>query len=245
MQRHLFFAYGVLSYVAFLVTTVFFVGFVGNFGVPKTLDSAPAGPLGTALAVNLMLLLGFGLQHSVMARPAFKRIWTRWVPEPIERSTYMLASCLALVLLMHQWRTIDLVVWDVRSPAGRGVLWTLFGLGWLLVPVVSLMIDHFDLFGLRQVWLHLHGRPYRPLPFRTPYLYRYIRHPLYIGWALAFWATPTLTAGHLLFAGVMTVYMVLASRIEERDLVAHFGADYADYRRRVPAFVPRIGGKAA
>jgi protein-S-isoprenylcysteine O-methyltransferase Ste14 len=183
----------------------------------------------------------FGLQHSVMARPWFKRAWTRIVPEPIERSTYVLVSCAVLGLLMWQWRSLDSVVWNVENPIGRGVVWALFAAGWLTVPLVSLMINHFDLFGTRQVWLYLLGRPYSSLPFRTPLLYNRIRHPLYVGFALAFWATPTMTAGHLLFAGVLTGYMILAAHLEERDLVEYFGDKYRDYSRRVPMFVPRSG----
>ncbi|REK09846.1 MAG: isoprenylcysteine carboxylmethyltransferase family protein [Planctomycetota bacterium] len=240
MKRWLFFGYGVGCHLLFLVTFAYMLGFVGDLLVPKTIDS-PAGPLAwTAVAVNLLLLAMFAAQHSVMARPAFKRVWTRIVPPPIERSTYVLFSCIVTALLMWQWRGIDAVVWDVREPTLRAMLWALFAAGWLLVPAVSLMIDHFDLFGTRQVWIHLSGRDYNPLPFRTPLLYRYVRHPLYIGWAIAFWAAPTMTAGHLLFAAAMSVYMGLAALVEERDLVAHFGKHYTEYRRRVPMFVPRL-----
>jgi protein-S-isoprenylcysteine O-methyltransferase Ste14 len=175
-----------------------------------------------------------------MARPGFKRVWTRLVPEPLERSTYVLTSNVLMLALMACWQPIGGTVWSVEQPAGRLLLWGLFGAGWLIVPLASLMIDHFDLFGARQVWLYRNGRPYEPLPFRTPALYRAMRHPLYVGWALAFWATPTLSAGHLLFASVLTVYMALAVRIEERDLVRHFGRLYEEYRERVPMFVPRL-----
>jgi protein-S-isoprenylcysteine O-methyltransferase Ste14 len=179
-----------------------------------------------------------------MARPAFKRIWTRLIPQPIERSTYVLASCAVLFLLMWQWRGIDATVWDIRHPVGRAAMWVLFAAGWLLVPFVTLLIDHFDLFGLRQVWLHLRGRAYEALPFRVPLFYKHVRHPLYIGWTIAFWATPTMTVGHLLFAAVLTGYMGLAALVEERDLVDHFGPAYEDYRRRVPMFVPRFTASA-
>jgi protein-S-isoprenylcysteine O-methyltransferase Ste14 len=180
-----------------------------------------------------------------MARPVFKQVLTRVVPPPIERSTYVLISCVVTIFLMWQWRGIDKVVWDVQQPALRAVVWGVFAAGWLLVPAVSFMIDHFDLFGTRQVWLFLRGQDYRPLPFRVPLLYKRVRHPLYLGWTMVFWATPTMTAGHLLFAGVLTGYMALAAIIEERDLVDHFGHQYEDYRRRVPMFVPSLTAGAA
>jgi protein-S-isoprenylcysteine O-methyltransferase Ste14 len=244
MQRWLFFVYGVGCHLLFFVTFAYMAGFVGGFLVPKTIDSATAGSIATAVAIDLLLLAVFAAQHSIMARPAFKRVWTRVVPAPIERSTYVLASCLVTVLLMWQWRGVDAIVWHVTQPAGRAVAWGLFAAGWLLVPAVSLMIDHCDLFGTRQVWLHLRGQEYRPLPFRIPLLYRRVRHPLYIGWTLAFWAAPTMTAGHALFASVMTGYMALAALVEERDLIAHFGRQYEDYRRRVPMFIPRFRAAA-
>jgi protein-S-isoprenylcysteine O-methyltransferase Ste14 len=240
MRRWSFFVYGVLCHLLFLATFAYMAGFVGNLQVPKSVDSAPAGGLG-AVGCDLLLMGLFGLQHSVMARPWFKRNWTRLVPQPIERSTYCLASCAALFFLMWQWRGLDALVWNVQHPVGRGLLWGLFAAGWLLTPAVSLMINHFDLFGTRQVWLYLRGRPYTSLPFRTPLLYNRMRHPLYVGWALAFWATPTMTLGHVLFAGTLTLYMAIAARIEERDLVGHFGDVYRAYQRRVPMFVPRFG----
>ena len=240
MKRWSFYLYGIGCYLLFFAVFAYFFGFVGNVLVPKTIDSSPSGSVASAAAIDLLLIGGFALQHSVMARPGFKRIWTRIVPTPIERSTYVLASCIVTVALMWQWRAIDLVIWDVRNPLARMLLWGLFASGWLLVPVVSLMISHTDLFGLRQVWLHLRGREYTHLPFRTPMLYARIRHPLYVGWATAFWATPTMTLGHLLFAVAMTAYMALAVLFEERDLAAHFGRQYEDYRRRVPKFVPRL-----
>jgi protein-S-isoprenylcysteine O-methyltransferase Ste14 len=166
------------------------------------------------------------------------------VPQAIERSTYVYASCAATIFLIWQWRAVDLVVWDVRQPAGRWLLYGLFAAGWLMVPAVTLMIHHFDLFGTRQVWLYLRGREYTSLPFRTPLLYSQIRHPLYVGWAIFFWATPTMTAGHLLLAAGMTGYMLLAVVFEERDLIAHFGRQYEDYRKRVPMFVPSLRSRA-
>lgn len=240
MKRWTFFAYGAASYLFFFATYAYFCGFTGNLLVPKSIDSPTTTPIAAAIAIDVMLLLGFGLQHSIMARPAFKRVWTRLVQSPIERSTYVLASCLALVVLMWQWRAIDVEVWSIENSMGRAILWALFACGWLLVPAVSLMINHFDLFGVRQVWLHLKGRPYEPLAFRTPMLYAHVRHPLYVGWAMAFWATPTMSAGHLLFAVVLTGYMLLAATVEERDLVDYFGHSYEQYRQRVPRYFPRF-----
>jgi methanethiol S-methyltransferase len=240
MKRFLYFAYGVGCHLLFLGTFACLAGFVGNLIMPKTIDSAPIGPVGLAIVVNLLLLALFAVQHSIMARPAFKRVWTRIVPQPIERSTYVLISCLVTIVLMWQWQTINLVVWDVQTPILRSISWILFAAGWLMVPAVSLLINHFDLFGTRQVWLYLKGQGYTALPFREPLVYKHVRHPLYIGWALAFWATPTMTVGHLLFAGVLTGYMALAALVEERDLVSHFGRQYEEYRRRVPMFVPRL-----
>jgi methanethiol S-methyltransferase len=240
MKRWIFFLYGVACHGLFLAVYAYMAGFIGNLLVPKTIDTPSGGAIGAAVAVNLLLLSLFAVQHSVMARPWFKRVWTRVVPGPIERSTYVFVSCLVTILLMWQWRGIDVVVWNVQQPLARGVAWSLYAAGWLLVPAVSLLINHFDLFGTRQVWLHLRGQEYTSLPFGTPLFYKYVRHPLYLGWTLMFWATPTMTAGHLLFAAVLTGYMALAAVFEERDLVAHFGGQYVEYRRRVPMFVPRL-----
>jgi protein-S-isoprenylcysteine O-methyltransferase Ste14 len=244
MKRLMFFLYSVGCYVMFFIVFAYMAGFVANLIVPKSIDTA-TGPVGVAVVIDMLLLELFAAQHSIMARPAFKRVWTRYVPEVIERSTYVLASNLVVMLLMWQWRGIDVIVWDVRQPVMRAALWGLFAVGWLLVPAVSFMLYHFDLFGIRQAWLHLKGQAYEALPFRVPLLYKWVRHPLYIGWTIAFWATPTMTAGHLLFAVVLTVYMALAAQIEERDLVAHFGRLYEEYRRRVPMFVPRWKGAGA
>lgn len=240
MRRWSFFIYGVFCHLLFLATFAYLAGFVGNLLVPKTIDTPPDDPH-FAIGINLLLIALFGLQHSIMARPRFKRLWTRLIPQPIERSTYVLISCLVTFLLVWQWRGIDLIIWDVQEPIGRGFLWGLFAVGWLAVPVASLMIDHFDLFGTRQVWLYWRRRPYTSSPFRTPMLYSRVRHPIYVAWFLAFWATPTMTLGHLLFAGAMTLYMVIATQLEERDLVSHYGDTYREYRRRVPMFLPRLG----
>jgi methanethiol S-methyltransferase len=244
MQRLAFFVYGVLCHLMFLAVYAVFAAFVGGFLLPKTIDSPTMTGVGLAAAINIALLLGFGLQHSIMARPAFKRVWTKFVPPPIERSTYVLVSNLYLILLMWLWQPINIVVWDAPAGALRIAAWSLFVAGWLLVPLVSLMINHFDLFGTRQVWLHLRGEKYEPLPFRTPLLYARMRHPLYVGWALAFWAIPTMTVGHLLFAGLLTVYMLVAVLYEERDLIAHFGHRYEQYRREVPMFMPRLAKRS-
>lgn len=244
MKRIVFFTYGIICYAMFFAVYAYLVGFVGNLLVPKSIDSLPAGSaeatsLPAAVAINLGLLLVFALQHSIMARPWFKRYWTQIIPKPIERSTYVLASNLALILILWQWRAIPIVIWDAAGPL-KYLLWALFAAGWLLVPTVSLMISHFDLFGLRQVWLHFQQKEYTTLPFHTPMLYSVVRHPLYVGWFMAFWMTPMMTVGHLLLAATLTVYMVVASKIEERDLIDHFGRMYEDYRRQVPAFLPRF-----
>jgi protein-S-isoprenylcysteine O-methyltransferase Ste14 len=238
MQRTLYFGYGIACYLLFLVTYAYLACFVGNILVPRTIDVGPHAPFGCAIVIDLSLLLAFGVQHSVMARPAFKTWWTRLVPAPIERATYVLASCLILIALVWFWRPLDLVIWNVSNPLGWWLMTVLFAIGWLLVPLVSLAISHFDLFGVRQVWLYFMGRPYTSLAFHTPLPYNLVRHPLYVGWAIAFWATPTMTLGHLLLACVWSAYMLAASHVEERDLVAHFGRTYEDYRRRVPAFLP-------
>ena len=240
MSRTLCFVYGFACYVVCLFTFVYAIGFIGNVGVPVSMDSRPLGPTGVALAVDLGLLVLFALQHSVMARPAFKSWWTRIVPQPIERATYVLASSLALILMFWLWRPIGGPVWEVESPAARTALHGLYGLGWGLVLVATFLINHFDLFGLRQVWLHLRGRPYTQLPFATPGPYRMVRHPLYVGWLTVFWATPTMSLTHLVFALVTTGYILAAIRWEERDLVVAHGADYETYRRRVPMLIPRL-----
>ena len=237
MSRIVAFVYGVVAYAIFFATFLYAAGFVGNLVVPKSLDSAPVGPIGTSLLINLGLLALFAVQHSVMARPGFKRMWTRIVPPAVERSTYVLASSLALIFLFWQWRPLGGVVWDIQNPMIRGLIHAEFAFGWLLVLVTTFLINHFDLFGLRQVWLHLRGRPYQPLRFTTPGPYRVVRHPLYVGWFFAFWATPTMTVTHLLFAVATTAYILIAIQLEERDLVAAH-PEYANYRRRVPMLIP-------
>ncbi|MDX2199895.1 MAG: isoprenylcysteine carboxylmethyltransferase family protein [Phycisphaerae bacterium] len=236
------FLYGVASYALFLATFLYACGFVGGFLVPRTIDGAPVGPLWQSLLIDFALLALFGVQHSVMARPAFKRWWTQFIPEAAERSTYVLASSLALVALFVFWQPLGGRVWHFEPGLIANLLWVVFGFGWGLVLVTTFLINHFDLFGLRQVWLHLLGRPYRPLKFVTPGPYRLVRHPLYVGWLLAFWATPTMSMAHFVFASLMAIYILIAIQYEERDLVAYHGEEYQEYRRRVAMLVPRIAG---
>jgi len=239
MMRFMTIGYGVVAYALFLATFVYLVGFVGNIGVPRSVDDGLTAPTGQAVLANVLLLGVFAVQHSVMARPAFKRWWTRLVPVSIERSTYVVLSNAALVLLYWQWRTMPAVIWDVRQPAGRLVLWALFWLGWAIALASTFMINHFDLFGLRQVYLAWRGKPHSDIAFRARLLYRLVRHPLMLGFVVAFWAAPTMTAGHLLFAIGMTGYILIALQLEEHDLVAALGSQYRDYRREVPMLLPR------
>ena len=236
-KRILAFLYGVVCYLAFFASFLYAIGFIGNFAVPKSIDSGPHRPFSYALAVNAALLGVFALQHSIMARQWFKRAWTRLVPAPVERSTYVLFSSLALLLLFWKWEPMGRVVWNVEGGVGQLLLYGLFAMGWLIVLVATFLINHFDLFGLRQVWLYLREIPYTPLRFRTPALYRIVRHPLYVGWLLVFWSAPLMTVAHLVFAIATTAYILLAIQFEERDLVRSH-AEYAEYRRRVPMLVP-------
>jgi len=230
-------AYGVLSYVIFFLTFLYAIGFIGNLVVPKSLDSGPTDPWVTALAIDMGLLTLFALQHSVMARQGFKRMIAKVIPEGTERSTYVLASSLALILLFWQWQPLGGVIWNVQHPVGRALLLAGFAFGWTLVLVTTFVINHFDLFGLRQSWRAFRGEPQAGLRFVTPVLYRVVRHPLYVGWFFAFWSTPTMTVTHLLFALITTAYILVAIQLEERDLMrAH--PEYAEYRRQVPMLVP-------
>jgi protein-S-isoprenylcysteine O-methyltransferase Ste14 len=238
-KRISIFIYGVAAYAIFFATFLYSIGFVGGFLVPSTIDGAPQLPLIQALFIDIGLLGLFAVQHSVMARPAFKRWWTRIIPEPAERSTYVLASSLALIAMFAFWQPLGGMVWEVQHPVGRSILCGLFGLGWIIVLVSTFLINHFDLFGLRQVWMCLLGRDYTPLKFVTPGPYKHVRHPLYLGWFIAFWATPTMTAAHLIFALATTAYILIAIQLEERDLVNDLKG-YAAYRKRVPMLIPRF-----
>lgn len=244
MKRLAIFVYGVVSYAIFFATFLYAIGFVGNLWVPKSMDSVREASFGVALLTNLALLGVFAIQHSVMARPAFKRWWTRIIPQEAERSTYTLLSSLALIAMFAFWEPMGGIVWNVTSPVGQSVLYALFAFGWLLVLVSTFLINHFDLFGLRQVWLQLIGKPYTALPFKTPALYKHVRHPLYVGWFFAFWATPTMTVAHLVFALATTAYILIAIQLEERDLIeAH--AEYSEYRKRVPMLIPFLKRRTA
>jgi protein-S-isoprenylcysteine O-methyltransferase Ste14 len=242
MKRILVFTYGVLSYAVFFATFLYAMGFVGNIFVPKAIDSAQQIPFAQALLINLGLLGLFAVQHSLMARSFFKRWLTRFIPQAAERSTYVLISSLLLIALFRFWEPMGGVIWNVEGETGRILLHVLFAFGWLLVLVTTFLINHFDLFGLRQVWLNLNNRPYTPLEFKMPFIYSMIRHPLYLGWLFAFWATPTMTLAHLVFAMATTGYIFIAIQLEERDLMkAH--PEYAEYRRRIPMIIPFLGGK--
>jgi methanethiol S-methyltransferase len=237
MKRALVFLYGIACYAVFFAVFLYAIGFIGNFGVPKTMDSPRDVGFGTAFAINLGLLGLFAIQHSVMARPAFKRWWTRLVPQAAERSTYVLFSSLALVALFWFWQPMGGVVWSLDAPAAVVAMYAVYGAGWLLLLYSTFLINHFDLFGLRQVWLEVRGKPYTQLDFKTPWLYQQVRHPLYVGWLMIFWATPTMTVAHLVFALMTTAYILVAIQLEERDLIdAH--PEYAEYRRRVPMLLP-------
>jgi protein-S-isoprenylcysteine O-methyltransferase Ste14 len=244
MSRYLFLAYGLLAYASFLAVFVAAAAFLGGFALPRTVDAPVTSEPWLAAAIDIALLAAFGLQHSVMARPRFKARLTRVIPTPIERSTYVLASNAMLVLLLLLWQPIDVVLWDVTAPIARTALWILFGAGWVTIVAASFAIDHFELFGVKQVIRNFRGVRHVPPKFHAPFPYRLVRHPLYVGWLLAFFATPTMTLGHLLFAVSSAVYILVAIRFEERDLLAEHGAEYAAWRARTPMLIPRVAPRA-
>ena len=242
MARFLVVLYGVASYAVSLVTLLYAIGFVTGIGVPKSIDSGVPDGFLASLAINALLLGAFAIQHSVMARPAFKARWTRIVPPAIERSTYVLLASLLLLLLFWQWRPLTQVVWSFEGVAALA-LWILSALGWLIALLSTFMVSHWDLFGLRQVLLHYRDRAYHHIPFAQRGFYRLVRHPIMLGFIVAFWAQPVMTLGHLMFAFATTVYVFIALQFEERDLVATLGDAYRDYRARVPMLIPGLKGR--
>ena len=238
------FLYGLVCYAVFLVVFLYSIGFVGGFIVPKTLDSPPYGPVPEALITDAVLLGLFAVQHSVMARPGFKRWWTKVVPPSIERSTYVLIASLLLALLFWKWQPLRGEVWRFNDGAGYVILTALFWIGWVVVLVSTFLINHFDLFGLRQVWLRLRGMPYTPVQFKTLLFYKFVRHPIMLGFLIAFWSSPYMSGGHFVFAMASTAYIFIGVFFEERDLAAAHGEQFAKYRDKVPMIVP-IPGRSA
>lgn len=245
MSRMMLMGFALVAYAVFFATFLYLIAFVGNLPVvPVTVDRGPEAPLAVALAINAGLIALFGLQHSAMARQGFKRWWTRIVPQPAERSIYVLAASIVLLILFWAWRPITATIWQVENPIGAALLWGLFAAGWGIVLLSTFLINHFELFGLQQAWFALRDRAAAAPRLRQPFLYKIVRHPLYSGFFLAFWATPHMTAGHLLLAAGMSAWMLLAIRAEEKDLVAVFGRDYEEYRARVGMLAPGIGRTA-
>ncbi|MEM7595009.1 MAG: methanethiol S-methyltransferase [Cyanobacteria bacterium P01_A01_bin.83] len=240
VKRTLFLIYGLICYSFFLVSFVYAVGFVSNFFVPKSMDTGVTTSLSSAILINLSLLGIFAVQHSVMARQGFKKVWTKIIPEPLERSTYVLFTSLALMLLFWQWQPINLVLWDLSDTVWSNVLWGLCVAGWLIVFFSTFVVDHFDLFGLRQVYLYFQEKEYEPIEFKKTLFYKYVRHPILLGFIIAFWATPIMSAAHLIFAGATLVYTFIGIFLEERDLVSIYGEQYQEYRKEVPMLVPKL-----
>ena len=240
MKRLMVFMYGLISYLIFLGVFIYSIGFIGNIGVTSSLDSPPRSSIGFALIVNLLLLTVFAIQHSLMARPFFKRWLTRFIPEPMERSTYVLASNAAMIAIFAGWQPLGGEIWTITNPIAIVAAYSVFFTGWITVFVATCLINHFDLFGLRQVWLYFRGMPYTQLKFTMPGPYKLVRHPLYVGWILVFWATPTMTVGHLFFALITTIYILVAIQFEEKDLADAHGVAYVTYRNEVPMLIPKL-----
>ena len=242
MQRAFFMGFALVAYAIFLATFLYLIAFVGNLpGLPLTVDHGIEGPVAMAVIIDIVLIALFGLQHSVMARQGFKRAWTRIVPEPIERSFYVLMASAMLIILFNFWHPIEGTVWSISDPTARTILWALFGTGWLVVLISTFLLNHFELFGLQQAWLHMRGRTAQPPQLRQPMFYKWVAHPLYSGFFLAFWATPHMSYGHLLLSVGMSIYMLIAIRYEERDLTTYYGTEYEEYRSRVGMLLPGIG----
>ena len=238
MARIMTLLYGAIVYLFFLVTFLYTIGFVEGIPGIKAIDNGPTDGVWTSLTVDVLLLGVFAVQHSVMARRGFKRWWTGFIPPAVERSTYVLAASLAVALLLWQWRPIPSIVWAVDNPSGWILLYLISALGWVTLLTSTFLINHFELFGLQQVFNYWRGARVEPAAFKTPALYKYVRHPLYLGFILAFWATPRMTQGHLLFAAATTAYIFVGIFFEERDLIVHFGDEYRRYRQRVPMILP-------
>nr|WP_070960209.1 methanethiol S-methyltransferase [Hyphomonas sp. Mor2] len=244
MSRFLIFAYGVASYLIFLGVFVYAIAFLGNLYIPNSIDADPVGPVWQAVLINLALLAGFAVQHSLMARPAFKTWWTKIIPPAAERSTYVLFSNLAMIAFFLWWQPIGGVIWDVSAQPAHSIVLAIYFIGWAILFYATCLLNHFELFGLRQIWHHLRGEALPPAKFRQPGLYKHVRHPIYVGWLMIFWATPTMTIAHLLFAVMTTAYILIAVQLEERDLANELGEDYRAYQRRVPMIIPFIGRKS-
>ncbi|HKC02663.1 MAG TPA: isoprenylcysteine carboxylmethyltransferase family protein [Sphingomicrobium sp.] len=246
MSRATTLLFAIIAYAIFFATFLYLIGFVGDFAfIPQTVDRGLAAPVATAAIIDVALIALFGVQHTVMARQGFKRWWTKVVPTPAERSVYVLTASAVLIVLMALWRPIPGVVWNVTNPLAANAIWVVFWVGWGTVLLSTFLINHFELFGLQQAWLNMLGREAEPHKFHQPLLYKWVRHPLYLGFFLAFWAAPQMTAGHLLLAAGVSVYMLIAIRYEERDLVGYFGKDYEDYRERVGMLTPRFRRRSA
>ncbi len=243
MVRTFYLLFAAISYAIFFATFLYLIAFLGDFPVPRTVDEGgPVAPVGIAVAVDIALIALFGIQHSVMARQGFKAAWTKIIPKPIERSVYVLLASVVLWILYHFWHPIPGDLWWIENTIGKNIMWALFALGWVIVLVSTYLINHFELFGLQQVWHNFKGATAADPKFRTPLFYKLVRHPLYSGFLLAFWATPHMTYGHALLAGGMTIYILIAIVYEERDLVGYFGEDYEQYRQKVGKLFPNLRG---